>query len=272
MRDAEPREDPTSSVGWHLERPRRRAMPVVWAALAALLGWFAWTLIQDGEPLSAALALVIAAGCAWMILPPRRVPREPRVVPTGHGLGLLLPMQAKSWRFVVLGSLAIVLALVAGVRGLLDREILPALVVLGIGVLAAIAMVDELQMRRRGPRGLVLTPAGIALHDRNPAQTWPWHKIGDVHAWHTFVAPRHNDLFRPRSALVNQLTLTERPPGAVGRPEREQGHGDADVDADNLLCDPVTAFRLLRLYAGDPSLRWELGSDAALRRWATLAG
>lgn len=274
MRDAEPKVERRSSIGWHLERPRRRVMPVVWAALAALFGWLAWMAFVEGGPVGAAVPLVIAAALVWMVPAPRRVAREPRTVPSGQGLGVLLPMQGKSLRFVAIGSLCIVLALVAGVRGLLNRELLPSVFVIGLAVLAAIAMADELQMRRRGPRGLVLTPSGVELHDRNPVETWAWDRIGDVHAWHTWV-PMHNANhlpFGPRPEASNRLTLTVRPPGAAGTPDRGTGHGDADIESDDLLCDPVAAFHFLRLYATGPSLRWELGSDAALRRWGVLTG
>ncbi|BDZ60012.1 hypothetical protein [Barrientosiimonas endolithica] len=210
---------------------------------------------------------MIAAALVWMVPAPRRVAREPRTVPSGQGLGVLLPMQGKSLRFVAIGSLCIVLALVAGVRGLLNRELLPSVFVIGLAVLAAIAMADELQMRRRGPRGLVLTPSGVELHDRNPVETWAWDRVGDVHAWHTWV-PMHNANhlpFGPRPEASNRLTLTVRPPGAAGTPTAEPGTA-TPTSSPTTSC--ATRWRRSTSFGSTPRTRRCAGSSAATWRCA----
>lgn len=259
IRNAEPPAEGVRLPGWYFERRPRRWPPVIWTALAALSAWLAWTSFRDGMIPEAVIAVLVAVALAWMVPPPRLTTAHPRLVDVSRGRGVLLPMRAKSLRFVLVGSLFIVLVIYAGVRGLLDGELVPGLLASALGVLAASAMVNELRMQRRGPRGVIVTPVAVELQDRHPAEVLSWEQIQGVHAWHTTFRVRRAALpIRSRPATLNRLSFT-------------LADGEVDVDVDELRCDPAAVFRFLDTYARQPALRGELGSQAALRRWSTLA-
>ncbi|GAB3298403.1 hypothetical protein GCM10027298_10310 [Epidermidibacterium keratini] len=216
------------------------------------------------------------AGLAFVsMIPPARKPVvQPHLVTAAQGRGILLPTRAKSLRFMLVGSLFIVLVMYAGVLGVLDGEVLRGVLAIAVALLAAAAMVSEVRMRRRGARGLLISPAGVELRDRHPAQARAWEHIRDVRASYVFLVVRRPALPIPsRPAISNTLTFTMHPPDAVGPPpsDNEVTPADDHVDADELACNALTAFHFVRAYAHDPSLRHELGSDAALRRWSALA-
>lgn len=120
-------------------------------------------------------------------------------------------------------------------------------------------MLNELRMQRRGPRGVAVTPVGIELQERHPAEALSWEQIQGVHAWHTTFRVRRAELpIRSRPATLNRLSFT-----VAG--------GELEVDVDELMCDPAAALGFLETYARKPALRGELSSQAGLRRWNTFA-
>lgn len=261
--------------GWRFASRPAWARPALVAAglLLVVAAVAVWSVSSGLALLLGAVGLSVAI-LAWLEAERHRT--SPRTVRRDGSVGLLVPLRTLPlWAAAVLALMAAAFVshgAVQGVHGVTDGDWWQALLgvpSVAIGVVVASIPLAALRHRSRAPQaGLLLTPD--ALHLPGPgAAVVGWEEVTGTHAsWVTVPAQGAGGSTRD----LLRLSLT---PEAVLAHLRNPYVADTDalyLSVDALACDPHAVRALLDHYLVTPADRGELGTEAALRRFAALAG
>ena len=267
--------------GWHLAGPPGRALALPGAAVGLTCVGVGVTAVAAGEPLPAAVMLVV--GTAFGLLPWRRHrrPVPPHDYEGRLGAGLALPFRPVSWRTIVAISLLALLCLggaLTAVLGLTDvarpdtaGAVVAAVLLGGFGLVMAIGAYGGARSRLARDRCILLTPDGIVLSAERTPVRMPWHAVVRLRP-HWTLPPRSG--FLPRTNPVrNWLTFEVHDELVDGRTRMSAfvGTDEPTVDVDSLAVDPHLALAVIRFYLENPEERGDLRSVAALDRAAAIA-